>query len=381
MKFLFLVWKGLVRKKIRTGLTLLSIFIAFLMFGLLTAMNDWFSGRLVEGNFSERLIVQSLYGMPLPMAYYHKIKAIEGVVPEEVTYNSSINGYYQNKDNQFFQQAVNAEGFLKAQRKYYSLSPEEEQAWLRDKAGVVIGRQLVDRFGWKVGDRIPIISAIHPPADNSAWQFNIRGILEPKRDGLQSDFMVLHFDYMAEGRGGIYDVFWLTLNIRDPAQADAVAQRIDDEFRNSSVPTSTRTIASLIQQFSSQFGNFSMIAGLILGAVFFTMLLVTGNAMMQAFNERIHELAVLRSIGFSGMALLYLVLAEALAIVFIGGIPGVGLLWALQDPLQSMFTGLYMRPQVMLQAVGLMLVMGLLVGAIPALKAKRLTIVDALRRR
>jgi putative ABC transport system permease protein len=160
-----------------------------------------------------------------------------------------------------------------------------------------------------------------------------------------------------------------------------VAQRIDEEFRNSSVPTSTRTIASLIQQFSSQFGNFAMIAGLILGAVFFTMLLVTGNAMMQAFNERIHELAVLRSIGFSAMALLYLVLAEALAIVLIGGLPGVGLLWVLQDPLQAVFTGLYMRPQVILQAVALMLVMGLLVGAIPAFKAKRLTIVAALRRR
>jgi putative ABC transport system permease protein len=381
VKFLFLVWKGLVRRKIRTGLTLLSIFIAFLMFGLLTAMNDWFSGRLVEGNFSERLIVQSLYGMPLPMAYYHKIKAIEGVIPEEVTYNSSINGYYQDQNNQFFQQAVNAQEFLRLQSRYYALSPEEEQAWLRDKAGAVIGRELVDRFGWKIGDRVPIISAIHPPADNGAWQFNIRGILESKRDGLQSDFMVLHFDYMAEGRGGIYDVFWLTLNVRDPAQADAVAQRIDEEFRNSSVPTSTRTIASLIQQFSSQFGNFAMIAGLILGAVFFTMLLVTGNAMMQAFNERIHELAVLRSIGFSAMALLYLVLAEALVIVLIGGLPGVGLLWVLQDPLQAVFTGLYMRPQVILQAVALMLVMGLLVGAIPAFKAKRLTIVAALRRR
>jgi putative ABC transport system permease protein len=381
VKFLFLVWKGLVRRKIRTGLTLLSIFIAFLMFGLLAAMNDWFSGRLVEGNFSERLIVQSLYGMPLPMAYYHKIKAIEGVIPEEVTYNSQIGGYYQDQGNQFFQQAVNAEGFLKLQSRYYALTPEEESAWLKDRRGVLLGRQLADRYGWKIGDRVPVISAIHPPADNSAWQFDIRGILEPKRDGMQSDFMVLHFDYMAEGRGGIYDVFWLTLNVRDPAQADAVAQRIDEEFRNSSVPTSTRTIASLVSQFSSQFGNFGMIAGLILGAVFFTMLLVTGNAMMQAFNERIHEFAVLRSIGFSAMALLYLVLAEALAIVLIGGLPGVGLLWALQDPLQAVFTGLYMRPQVIVQALGLMLVMGLLVGVIPAFKAKRLTIVDALRRR
>jgi putative ABC transport system permease protein len=381
VKFLFLVWKGLVRKKIRTGLTLLSIFIAFLMFGVLTAMNDWFSGRLVEGNFSERLIVQSLYGMPLPMAYYEKIRGIEGVAPEEVTYNSQILGYYQNQDNQFFQQAVNAESFLRMQQRYLSLTPEEESAWLKDKGGAVIGRELADRFGWKIGDRVPIISAIHPPADGGAWELDIRGILESKRDGVPTDFMALHFDYLAEGRGGVYDVFWFALNVRDPKQADAVAQRIDDEFRNSSVPTSSRTIASLVAQFSSQFGNFAMIAGLILGAVFFTMLLVTGNAMMQAFNERIHELAVLRSIGFSAMALLYLVLAEALVIVLVGGLPGIGLLWALQDTLQGIFNGLYMRPQVALQAFGLMLLMGLLVGVIPAFKAKRLTIVDALRRR
>jgi putative ABC transport system permease protein len=381
VKFLFLVWKGLVRKKIRTGLTLLSIFIAFLMFGVLTSMNDWFSGRLVEGNFSERLIVQSLYGMPLPMAYYEKIRAIEGVIPEEVTYNSQLIGYYQKPENGFFQNAVNAKEFLRMQQRYISLTPEEESAWLKDKGGAVIGREIADRFGWKVGDRVPIISAIHPPSDGGAWQLDIRGILEPKRDGAPGDLMVLHFDYMAEGRGGVYDVFWFALNVRDPRQADTVAQRIDDEFRNSSVPTSTRTIASLIQQFSSQFGNFGMIAGLILGAVFFTMLLVTGNAMMQAFNERIHELAVLRSIGFSAMALLYLVLAEALAIVFIGGLPGVCLLWVLQGPLQGLLNGLYMRPQVILQGVGLMLVMGFLVGAIPAFKAKRLTIIDALRRR
>jgi putative ABC transport system permease protein len=381
MKFLFLVWKGLARRKIRTGLTLLSIFIAFLMFGLLSAMNEWFSGKLVGGNFSERLIVQSLYGMPLPMGYYEKIRNMQGVAADEVTYNSQLLGYYQNQDNQFFQQAVNAESFLRMQRRYYSLSPGEEQAWLGDKAGAVIGRKLADRFGWKIGDRVPVISAIHPPADHGAWQLNIRGILEPRLDGVPTDFMVLHFDYMAEGRGGIYDVFWFALNVSDPSQADAVAQRIDDEFRNSSAPTSTSTIASLIQQFSSQFGNFGMIAGLILGAVFFTMLLVTGNAMMQAFRERIHELAVLRSIGFSGMALLYLLLAESMCIVLIGGLPGIGLLWVLRGPLQSLSNGLYMRPQVMLQALGLMLVMGFLVGIIPALKAKRLTIVDALRRR
>jgi putative ABC transport system permease protein len=319
--------------------------------------------------------------MPLPMAYYEKIRAIEGVAPEEVTYNSQILGYYQNQDNQFFQQAVNVKSFLQMQQRYLSLTPEEESAWLKDKGGAVIGRELADKYGWKVGDRIPIISAIHPPADGGAWQLDIRGILEPKVSGVPTDFMALHFDYMAEGRGGVYDVFWFALNVRDPKQADAVAQRIDDEFRNSPVPTSSRTIASLVAQFSSQFGNFTMIAGLILGAVFFTMLLVTGNAMMQAFNERIHELAVLRSIGFSAMALLYLVLAEAFAIVLVGGLPGIGLLWMLQDTLQGIFNGLYMRPQVALQALGLMLVMGLLVGVIPAFKAKRLTIVDALRRR
>lgn len=381
MKFLFLIWKGLVRKKVRTGLTVLSIFIAFLMFGLLSALGDWLSGRLVEGNYSERLIVQSTYGLPLPMAYYEKIKAVDGVIADEVTYYSHLGGYYQKPENQFFQPAVNAEGFLRTERRYYGAQPEQEQAWLQDKMGALIGRELADKYGWKAGDRIPIITPINPRADNRAWEFNIHGVLEPKREGLESDFLVLHFDYMAEGRGGIYDIFWFDINVRDPRKADEVAQRIDAEFQNSARPTSTQTLAALSSQFSSQFGNFGMIAGLILAVVFFTMLLVTGNTMLNAFHERIHELAVLRSIGFSGMTLLYMLLAESMILVVLGGLPGVSLLWLGQDFLQPWFTGLYVRPLVILQALGLMLVLGLLVGLIPAVNAKRLTIVDALRRR
>lgn len=377
-----LIWKGITRKKIRAGLTLLSVFVAFVMYGLLTAMDDWFSGRLVEANFSERLIVQSTIGVPLPMGYFEKIKAIEGVAPETVTYNSGLNGYYQKPENGFFQQAVNAESFLHMQEPYFELSAEQREAWLNDRMGAVIGRDLADRFGWKVGDRVPIISAIHPRADGSHWELNIRGILEHKRDGLQSNMMALHFDYMAEGRGGIYDVFWFALSVSDPRQANAVAERIDDEFRNAATPTSSRTLASLVSQFTSQLGNFGMISSLILAAVFFTMLLVTGNTMMQSFRERVHELAVLKALGFSGMAVLSLMLAESISIVLLGGLPGVGLLWLLQDDvIQKIFSGLYLRPVVILQGVGLMLVMGLLVGLIPALQARRLTIVEALRRR
>ncbi len=381
MKFFPLIWKGLVRKKIRTGLTLLSIFIAFLMFGLLSAMSEWLGGKLVEGNYSERLIVQSTYGLPMPLSYYEKIRQIEGVVPEEVTYNSQIAGYYQDPKNRFFQATVNAESYLRIERRYFSLPAEQEQAWLKDKTGAVIGRELADQYGWKVGDRVPLISTVHPRADNRAWELNIRGIMEHQREGLESDFMVLHFDYLAEGRGGIYDVFWYEVNVRDPSQAEQVAKRIDAEFRNSARPTSTQSLAAVNSQFSSQLGNFTMIAALILGAVFFTMLLVTGNTMMQAFRERIHELAVLRSIGFSGMALLYLVLVESISMVMLGGLPGITSLWVFQDSLQTWFAGLYIRPIVLLQATGLMLIMGLLVGLIPAVNAKRLTIVEALRRR
>lgn len=376
-----LIWKGITRKKIRTGLTFLSVFVAFVMYGLLTAMDDWFSGRLVEANFSERLIVQSTIGVPLPMGHYEKIKAIEGVAPGTVTYNSGLNGYYQKPENGFAQWATNAESFLQMQQRYFELPAEQREAWLNDRMGAVIGRDLAERFGWKVGDRVPIISAIHPRADGSHWELNIRGILEHKREGLRSQVMVLHFDYFAEGRGGIYDVFWYALNVSDPRQANAIAERIDEEFRHSSTPTSTQTLAALSSQFRSQLANFGMISSLILAAVFFTMLLVTGNTMMQSFRERVHELAVLKALGFPGMTVLSLMLAESISIVMLGGLPGIGLLWLLQDVVQKMFSGLYMRPVVILQSVGLMLMMGLVVGLIPAVQARRLTIVEALRRR
>lgn len=381
MNYAFLVWKGLTRKKVRTGLTWLSVFIAFLMFGLLSAMNDLFSGRLVEGNFSERLIVQSTYGLPLPLAYYEKIRAIEGVAADQVVYNSHIGGYYQERENRFFQNAVNAESYLRMQARYYDLPEAQKQAWLKDKTGVVIGRELADRFGWKVGDRVPVISSIHPRADGQPWMFNIRGIMEPKREGLRAAFMALHFDYMAQSMNDKYEVFWYTVNVEDPRRADEVAQRIDAEFRNSARPTSTQTLASLASQFASQFGNFGLITSLILAAVFFTMLLVTGNTMMQAFRERIHELAVLKAVGFPSVVVLALVLAESASLVLLGGLPGIGVLWFSQDWLQTWLNGLYIRPAVIAQAAGLMLVMGLLVGLIPAVNAGRLTVVEALRRR
>jgi putative ABC transport system permease protein len=381
MNIFLLIWKGVTRKKIRTGLTLLSVFVAFLMFGLLTALDDWFSGRLLEGNYSERLIVQSATGIPLPMGFFEKIKAMDGVVPETVAYNSQIGGYYQKPENGFFQLATNAESFLHMEERYYELAPEQKESWLNDRTGAVIGRELADRFGWKIGDRVPVISSIHPRADGSHWELNIRGIFDSKRDGVQTDMMALHFDYLAEGRGGIYDVFWYALNVRDPRQANSIAKRIDDEFRNSSTSTSTHTLASLSSQFSSQLGNFGMISSLILAAVFFTTLLVTGNTMMQSFRERMHELAMLKALGYSGQVVLSLMLAESLSIVLLGGLPGVGLLWLLQGAAQKMFSGLYVRPAVILEGVGLMLMMGLLVGLIPAVQARRLTIVEALRRR
>lgn len=381
MNIFSLILKGIVRKKVRTGLTALSIFTAFLMFGLLNAMDDLLSGRLTEGNYSERLIIRSAYGLPLPMAHFEKIKAIEGIRADEVTHNSHIGGYYQNPQNRFEQQAVNAENYLRMQQRYYELTPNEKQAWLQDKAGAVIGLNLAKRFNWKVGDTIPIISTVHPRADGGPWVLNIRGILQPKRDGLQADFMILHFDYLAEGRGGIYNVFRYSANVDDSRQANEVAKRIDTMFRNSANPTTTQTLASLSSQFRSQLGNFGMMATMILGAVFFTMLLVTGNSMMQAFRERVHELAVLKAIGFSSNLVLMLMLAESIGLVLFSGLPSIGFAWLLQDWLQTWFAGLYIRPMAVLQALALMVLLGLLTGMIPALRARSLTIVEALGRR
>ncbi len=384
MKYFGLIWKNAWRKKIRTSLTVLSVLVAFLLFALLNAIGYAFrSGEDVSS--AERLVVINKISLinPLPISYQARIASTPGVA--DVTHASWFGGYYQDPRNQFAQFPVDAKAYFGLYPELI-IPPEQLEAFAKNRIGTVVGRELAEKFGWKIGDRIPIMSTIWPKADGDrTWEFDLEGIFRTDDPRGSSAYMLFNYDYFEEARGfGKGTAGWYILRIAPGADAVEVANAIDAQFANSPSETETSTEAAFAASFAKQFGNIAMIVQLILGAVFFTLLLVAGNTMSQSVRERIPELAVLKTVGFRDVSVLGIVLSESILIIMMGGLLGLGIGWVLvQGAAREMgasLPGVYLSPEAMLFAVGIMIGAGILAGLFPALKAMRLSIVDALAR-
>jgi putative ABC transport system permease protein len=383
MKFFALVWAMLWRSRARTTLTLLSLVTAFLLLGLLQAANALFSGGTL--NLSASILVTQArvsFTSPLPMRLLPQIEAIPGVAA--VSHQQFFGGIYQDPKNFFPQFAVNPDRWL-ATFLECRLPPEQAQAWRGTRNGVIAGRTLVERFGWKVGDTVPLLSQIWPQKGGSrAWQFQLVGVFDHASTDSCARLgnMYLQYDYFNEARQfgqGLAGVY--AIRIQDSDGAEAISQQVDALFENSPDETKTQTEKEFSLNFIRQLGNLQLILNSILGAVFFAILMLTGNTMSQAVQERVPELAVLKTIGFSDARVLGLVLAEALTLCILGGL--VGMLLALQvmevlTRMPASFPPMRADLQVWLFAVASMVGLGLLVGLPPALRARRLSIVDAL---
>jgi putative ABC transport system permease protein len=384
MKYFGLIWKNVWRKKIRTSLTLLSVFVAFLLFALLSAIGYAFKGG-EDAADAERLVVIDKVSLinPLPLAYRNRIAATPGV--HSVTYATWFGGYYQDQRNQFGQ-------FPTEPFEYFAMYPElkmpQEQldAWAKNRTGAVIGREIAEQYNIKVGDRIPIQATIWTKADGGrTWEFDIEGIFETTDPRGSSAFMLFQFDYFEEARAFAKGtVGWYVLRVEPGADPVQVANAIDLQFANSPNETETSTEAAFAQSFAKQFGNIALIVTLILGAVFFTLLLVSGNTMSQSVRERISELAVLKTLGFSDRTVLGVVLSESVLIMLIGGLLGLGVGWVLVQgvakAMGAFLPGMFLSPEAILSAIGIMIGAGIIVGIFPAMKAMRLSIIDALAR-
>jgi putative ABC transport system permease protein len=384
MKYFYLVWKNAWRKKIRTTLTILSVFIAFLLFSLLSAINYAFTGGIDLAD-AERLVTIEKISLinPLPMSYMNRIAATEGV--QSVVHQSWFGGYYQEPRNQFAQ-------FPTDPYAYFAMFPELEmpaeqlEAWSKNRTGVVVGKDLADQYGWKVGDRLPLITTIWTQKDGSTgWEFDIEGIFSTSDPRGSTALVLIQYDYFDEARAfGQGSVGWYTLRVEKGYDPTQVAKAIDAQFENSPAETKTSTEAAFAQSFTKQFGNIALIVSLILGAVFFTLLLVSGNTMSQSVRERIPELAVLKTLGFSDRSVLGIVLSESMIITFIGGLLGLGIglliIKGLASQLAAFLPGFYLPASAVIIGLLLMIVAGILAGIFPAMKAMRLPIIDALAR-
>ncbi len=378
MKSFRLVWANLRRKKVRTTLTIGSFTVALFLFGLLAAIRMGFRGG-ADAAGADRLNVINRVSLilPLPFSYRDRLLRVPGV--SGVTYASWFGGVYQTERNFFPQFAVDKDTWFDIYADY-AVSAEGRDAFLRDRQACMVGRGLAKRFGFKVGDRIPLRGTIW----EGIWEFNVAGIYDGSRPDADTSTMFFRADYLEENRAfGQGTVGWYVVKLGNPDDAVRVTRAIDDLFANSPFETRTQTEKAFAASFVKQMGNIELLIMSIGSVVFFTLLLVTGNTMAIAVRERSGELAVLKTVGFSDARVLRLILAEAILIAGQGGFIGLVLANFVIPGLSRalpMLGALYVSPLTFGVGFVLALGVGAAAGLLPALGAMKLRVVDALRR-
>ena len=384
MKLFGLMWSNLFRKRTRTILTMLSVAIAFLLFMLLRTVAGAFEtgGNLVG---VDRLIASPKYSIvdSLPISQKQQILAIEGVAA--VTQQQWFGGIYQDPKNFFPKYPVEPREFF-AMYEELVIDPEQLDAFAAKRTAAVAEQQLADQYGWKIGDIIPIEADIWPKDDGTrTWEFELVGTYVSTEG--RNPVLLFQYQYFTEAVAdyGKDQIGWWTVRLSDPERAGEIARTIDRQFENSLNPTRTATEDEFSRQFASQLGDIGFITTIIMAAVFFTIVLLTGNTMTQALRERIPELAVLKTLGFSDGSVSALVLGEAVLLCLVGALGGIALAYgvvAMAGPaLEGMLGSFALTIDVVGLALLLALIIGLVIGGLPALTARRLTIIDALRER
>jgi putative ABC transport system permease protein len=380
MKFLPFLIANLLRKKVRITMTIGSFTIALFLYCILATIERSFN-QGVEVAGADRLVVINKTSLisPLPFSYKERLTQIPNV--KHVTYAVWFGGIYQSEKNFFPQLAIDLKTF-RGMYNEFKVAPQYWEAFLKDKEGCIVGPGILERFGWKVGGRVPLRGTIWP----GTWEFNICGTYEGTRGEEDLNQFWFRYDYLDERRlpeFGKGTVGWYLVKVDKIDRAAEVLAAIDKRFANSAYETKTDTEKSFASDFVKQIGNIKLIMLSIGGVVFFTLLLVTGSTMSMSVRERVGELATLKTIGFSDTTVLLLVMAEALTVGLVGGGIGVivGKLYTLTgDPTGGLLPIFYLAPQNMITGLGLGIFIGMLSGLMPAVFAMRLRIVEALRR-
>ena len=387
MKFLALVFSNLKRRKLRTSLTLLSIFVAFLLFGFLSAIKAAFlAGVDLAG--VDRLIVRHKVSLiqPLPQSYEAKIEAVPGV--DAVAAMTWFGGIYKDPKNMIATFPVDPDKYLDMYPEAV-VAPDVLAKWKQTRNGAIVGKTTFDRMakqeGWKIGDRIPFTSPIWgQPAGQPAWEFEIVGVYTPGKKGADDTAVIFRYDYFEEARQERKGTIgWFGVRVKDASQVAEIAARIDEQFANSPHETKAEAEGAFAAGFASQVGDIGAIVTGVVSAVFFTILLVAGNTMSQSVRERTEEIGVLKAMGYPNGLVLVLVLVESCLLALLGGLAGLGLAWLVTlggSPVPQMLPVFVIPHRDLILGAIFAAGLGLLAGTMPALSAMRLQIAVALRR-
>jgi putative ABC transport system permease protein len=380
MKYLPLLWANLRRKPLRAGLTFACVVAAFLLFGVLKGVELALTG-VADFAGEDRLVTQHRVSLIqyLPISYLDRIRAVEGVL--QATSNDWVGGFYQDERNQLNVIAVDAPSFADVYSEYGT--DEQKRAFIADRTGALVGRDIAARYGWKVGDTVPMRSNIFRKRDGSdSWDLRIAAIYDLESD---NSSVYIHYDYLNEGRTyGRDEIGWVVMRIAEPSRGPEISRQIDALFANSSAETRTSSESAFLQTFANQMGNIGAIVTVVAVAVFFTMLLVTANAMAQAVRERVRDIAVLRTLGFSNALVVVLVLAEGIGLTVLGAAVGLwlgnGLTRSIGAQVQTFFPLMSVPPDAFVSGGAIAVVLGALACALPCAQIWRLSIVEQLRR-
>ncbi|HET8667675.1 MAG TPA: ABC transporter permease [Terriglobales bacterium] len=381
MKYRGLIFANLFRKKIRLILTIGSFAVALFLFAFLGVVRDAF-GRGADVAGADRLVVINRTSIinPIPLSYRDQILRIPGV--KSVTHNNWFGGVYQDEKN-FFPQFVIDPDNQREVFPEFQVPDDQWNAFLKDREGAIVGARTMNRFHWKIGDRIPIKTTLY---GGGSWEFNIVGVYHgkvPQDDETQFWFRWDYFEERVPERiKGL--VGWYVLRVANPDDSPRIAKAIDEQFANSPYETKTQTESAFAASWVKQFGNIQFLIVSIGLVVFFTLLLVTGNTMAISVRERTPELAILKAIGFSDRAVLLFVLGESVAIALVGG--AIGLIFAmlaipmLAQALSGMLPQLFLSPGLLAIGLGTAVAVGIISGVLPGIGAMRMRVVNALRR-
>ncbi|MCI0434470.1 MAG: ABC transporter permease [Gemmatimonadetes bacterium] len=372
-----LVRANLTRNKKRTFLTVASVIIAFFLYGLLRSVITTLDASAEVGS-EARLVTSNASGLTfvLPEAHANRLATFDGV--RSVTWSNWFGGYYQDPQDFFAQFAIKADTYL-------PMYPEVEitggdiEAFKRERTAALVGVGLLEKYGWQIGQTVTLKGTIF----SGDWEFTIRAAYTPTNPSFGDETMYFHYDYLYERSQGQISPGWFILQLGDPDRAAEVAAAIDAQFRNSTAPTKTETERAWQAGFVTMWGNIGFLVRAIGTAVFFAILLVAANTMMMAVRERIGEIAVLKTVGFSDRAVAGMVIAESVLITLLGGLIGLVLAAGAltgENPLQAFFPGLALTGGTFIIGTVLALALGVVTGAIPAWQSARLSVAGALRR-
>ena len=382
--FNLLVRNGL-GNRIRVVLTILVIAIAVIAFGLLqTAIRAYHIG--VEASAPDRLVTRHNVSLmfSLPLAYRQQIRGIAGV--EQVACGNWFGGYFQDEKNFFAQFAVD-DTYLKLYPEFL-LTDAERAAWKSERTAAVVGEKLARRFGWSLGDRVTLTGTIFP----GNWEFTIRGIYRGRDRTTDTTAMFFHWDYLNEWlkeNTSSRDIAgWFVLKIADPGRSAPISESVDAMFENSTAQTLTETEAAFQQSFISMLGAIIAAIQIVSFVMVVIVLMVMANTMMMAARERLTQIAVLKTLGFTRGHLAAVITGEAIFIALVGATVGIGMAYPIIDGfgvvleanLGSFFPVFELGPDTVLAAIALCLLCGLLASIAPLIGALRTPIANALRK-